>query len=99
MNQNMPGMPNQGLPPGMMPDLMSQIAPNLGMPPANTGLPPVQGLPPVNQSMPQSNVTPFQGQNQPNIGGSRGDMPPSAKGPSLLVELDRIHRLATLARR
>ena len=32
---------------------------------------------------PQSNVTPFQGQNQPNIGGSRGDMPPSAKGPSL----------------
>ena len=83
MNQNMPGMPNQGLPPGMMPDLMSQIAPNLGMPPANTGLPPVQGLPPVNQSMPQSNVTPFQGQNQPNIGGSRGDMPPSAKGPSL----------------
>ena len=31
MNQNIPGMPNQGMPPGMMPDLMSQIAPNLGM--------------------------------------------------------------------
>ena len=90
MNQNMPGMPNQGMPPGMMPDLMSQIAPNLGMPPnnaglppANTGLPPVQGLPPLNQNIPQSNVTPLTGQSPPNIGGSRGDMPPSAKGPSL----------------
>ena len=61
MNQNLSGMPNQGMPPGMMPDLMSQIAPNLGMPPSNTGLPPVQGLPPLNQNMPQSNVTPLQG--------------------------------------
>lgn len=83
MNQNMPGMPNQGMPPGMMPDLMSQIAPNLGMPPNNPGLPPVQGLPPLNQNMPQSNVTPLPGQSPPNIGGARGDMPPSAKGPSL----------------
>ena len=83
MNQNMPGMPNQGMPPGMMPDLMSQIAPNLGMPPNNAGLPPVQGLPPLNQNMPQSNVTPLPGQSPPNIGGARGDMPPSAKGPSL----------------
>ena len=83
MNQSISGMPNQGMPPGMIPDLMSQIAPNLGMPPSNTGLPPVQGLPPLNQNMPQSNVTPLQGQNPPNIGGGRGDMPPSAKGPSL----------------
>jgi len=72
MNQNMPGMPNQGMPPGMMPDLMSQIAPTLpGMPP------------PMNQGLPQSNVTPLQGQVPPNIGGARGDMPPPAKGPSL----------------
>ena len=83
MNQNVPGMPNQGMPPGMMPDLMSQIAPNLGMPPNNPGLPPVQGLPPLNQNIPQSNVTPLPGQSPPNIGGARGDMPPSAKGPSL----------------
>ena len=82
MNQNLPGMPNQGMPPGMMPDLMSQIAPNLGMPPGNSGVPPVHGLPPLNQNL-QSNVTPLQGQNPPNIGGGRGDMPPSAKGPSL----------------
>ena len=77
MNQNIAGMTNQGMPPGMMPDLMSQIAPNLGMPPANTG------LPPLNQSMHQTNVTPFQSQNKSNIGGARGDMPPSARGPSL----------------
>ena len=83
MNQNIPGIPNQGMPPGMMPDIMGQIAPNLGMPPSNTGIPPVQGLPPFNQDLVQSNVTPLQGQNPPNIGGARGDMPPSAKGPSL----------------
>ena len=84
MNQNLGGMPNQGMPPGMMPDLMSQIAPNVGgMPPVNTGLPPAQGLPPMNQGIPPSNVTPLQGQAPPNIGGGRGDMPPSARGPSL----------------
>ena len=78
INQNMQGMPNQGMPPGMMPDIMGQIAPNLpGMPPANTG------LPPLNQGMPPSNVTPLPGQAPPNIGGSRGDMPPAVKGPSL----------------
>ena len=78
INQNMQGMPNQGMPPGMMPDIMGQIAPTLpGMPPANTG------LPPLNQGMPPSNVTPLPGQAPPNIGGSRGDMPPAAKGPSL----------------
>ena len=78
INQNMQGMPNQGMPPGMMPDIMGQIAPNLpGMPPANTG------LPPLNPGMPPSNVTPLPGQVPPNIGGSRGDMPPAAKGPSL----------------
>ena len=78
INQNMQGMPNQGMPPGMMPDIMGQIAPNLpGMPPANTG------LPPLNPGMPPSNVTPLPGQAPPNIGGSRGDMPPAAKGPSL----------------
>ena len=78
INQNMQGMPNQGMPPGMMPDIMGQIAPTLpGMPPANTG------LPPLNPGMPPSNVTPLPGQAPPNIGGSRGDMPPAAKGPSL----------------
>ena len=78
INQNIQGMPNQGMPPGMMPDIMGQIAPNLpGMPPANTG------LPPLNSIMPPSNVTPLPGQAPPNIGGSRGDMPPAAKGPSL----------------
>ncbi len=66
MNQNMPGMPNQGMPPGMMPDIMSQIAPTL-----------------PGQMPPASNVTPLPGQMPPNIGGSRGDMPPAAKGPSL----------------
>ena len=66
MNQNMPGLPNQGMPPGMMPDIMSQIAPTL-----------------PGQMPPPSNVTPLPGQMPPNIGGSRGDMPPAAKGPSL----------------
>ena len=66
MNQNMPGLPNQGMPPGMMPDIMSQIAPTL-----------------PGQMPPPSNVTPLPNQMPPNIGGSRGDMPPAAKGPSL----------------
>jgi len=70
MNQNMgQGMPGQGMPPGMLPDIMGQISQN--MPGA-----PLPGLPP-------SNVTPIPGQAPPNIGGSRGDMPPAAKGPSL----------------
>ena len=74
MNQNMQGMPGQGMPPGMMPDIMGQIAQNIpGMP--------VQGMPPG--AMPPSNVTQMTGQTQPNIGGSRGDMPSAAKGPSL----------------
>ena len=75
MNQNMgQGMPMQGMPPGMMPDIMGQIAPNLpGMPPQ--GMP--QGLPP---GMPAQGMPPMQ-----NVGGSgvQSDMPPAAKGPSL----------------
>ena len=83
MNQNVGGMPNQGMPPGMMPDLMGNIAPNLqgmNMPPPGIqgGLPPVG----VNPNMPPPSVVTPLG-NQPNIGGSRGDMPQSAKGPSL----------------
>jgi len=85
MNQNLnQGMPGQGLPPGVMPDIMGQIAHNMqGLP--QQGMP-QQGMPP--QGMPQnviptSNVTPLPGQAPPNIGGSRGDMPPAAKGPSL----------------
>ena len=76
MNQNMgQGMPGQGMPPGMMPDMMSQIAQNIpGMP--------MQGMPPG--VIPPGNVTPLTGQNPPpNIGGARGDMPPASKGPSL----------------
>lgn len=80
MNQNMnQGMPGQGLPPGVMPDIMGQIAQNMqGMP--QQGMPP-QGMP--QNVIPTSNVTPLSSQPQPNIGGSRGDMPPAAKGPSL----------------
>ena len=85
MNQNMnQGIPGQGLPPGVMPDLMGQIAQNMqsmpqqGMP--QQGMPP-QGMP--QNALPTSNVTPLSGQVTPNIGGSRGDMPPAAKGPSL----------------
>ena len=79
MNQNMnQGMPGQGLPPGVMPDIMGQIAQNMqGMP--QQGMP-NPGLPP---NVIPSNVTPLPGQTPPNIGGSRGDMPPAAKGPSL----------------
>ena len=75
MNQNMnQGMPGQGLPPGVMPELMGQIAQNMqSMPP--------QGMP--QNVLPTSNVTPLPGQAPPNIGGSRGDMPPAARGPSL----------------
>ena len=80
MNQNMgQGMPAQGMPPGMLPDIMGQISQNLpGAPMPGSTLPgaPMPGLPP-------SNVTPMPGQAPPNIGGSRGDMPPAAKGPSL----------------
>ncbi len=80
MNQNLnQGMPGQGLPPGVMPDLMGQIAQNMqGMP--QQGIPP-QGMP--QNTIPTSNVTPLSGQAPPNIGGSRGDMPPAARGPSL----------------
>ena len=47
INQNMPGMPPQGMPPGMMPDIMGQIAPTLpGMPPANVT--PLPGQAPPN---------------------------------------------------
>ena len=35
------------------------------------------------QMPPASNVSPLPSQMPPNIGGSRGDMPPAAKGPSL----------------
>ena len=75
MNQNLgQGMPGQGMPPGMMPDLMGQIAQNMpGMP--------IQNMPPG--AMPPSNVTPMTDHVLPNIGGSRGDMPPATKGPSL----------------
>ena len=80
MNQNLnQGMPGQGLPPGVMPDLMGQIAQNMqGMP--QQGIP-SQGMP--QNTIPTSNVTPLSGQAPPNIGGSRGDMPPAARGPSL----------------
>ncbi|MEL0101059.1 MAG: zinc ribbon domain-containing protein [Euryarchaeota archaeon] len=85
MNQNMGGIPNQGMPPGMMPDLMGQVLPNMqgnNLPPPNMqqgGLPPV-GVNPGNMP-PPGMVTPLG--NQPNIGGSRGDLPQGAKGPSL----------------
>lgn len=85
MNQNIGGMPNQGMPPGMMPDLMGQVVPNMtgnNLPPPGMqqgGLPPV-GMNP-NNLPPPGMVTPLG--NQPNIGGSRGDMPPASKGPSL----------------
>ena len=84
MNQNMGGIPNQGMPPGMMPDLMGQIMPNLqgnNLPPPGMqqgGLPPV-GIP--GNMPPPGMVTPLG--NQPNIGGSRGDLPQGSKGPSL----------------
>ena len=83
MNQNLGGMPNQGMPTGMMPDIMGNIAPNLqgaNMPPPGIqgGLPPIG----VNPNMPPPGVVTPLG-NQPNIGGSRGDMPQAAKGPSL----------------
>ncbi len=46
INQNMQGMPGQGMPPGMMPDIMGQIAPNLpGVPPVNVNPLPGQALP------------------------------------------------------
>ena len=80
MNQNMnQGMPGQGLPPGVMPELMGQIAQNMQSMPQQ-GMPP-QGMP--QNVLPTSNVTPLPGQAPPNIGGSRGDMPPAARGPSL----------------
>ena len=60
MNQNMQqGMPNRGMPPGMMPDIMGQVNQNLqGMPPTQIPDPayqnqpmPTGGLPPVNLSL------------------------------------------------
>ena len=48
MNQNMPGMPNQGMPPGMMPDIMSQIAPTLPSMPPPTNVTPLPGQNPPN---------------------------------------------------
>ena len=86
MNQNMgQGLPGQGMPPGMLPDIMGQISQNMpGAPLPGSQMP---GLPPSNVTsipgLPPSNVTPVPGQLPPNIGGSRGDMPPAAKGPSL----------------
>ena len=83
MNQNLQNLDGQGMPQGMMPDIMSQIAPNLGgMPQGNAGLPPInQGMPLPNQTVPQSNVTPLQNQNPQTITGS--DIPPTSRGPSL----------------
>jgi len=87
MNQNMSqGLPGQGMPPGMMPDIMGQISQNMpgspmaGLPP--TGVPPMPGLPPM-AGLPPAGVTPMPGQTPPNIGGARGDMPPTPRGPSL----------------
>ena len=48
MNQHTPGMPNQGMPPGMMPDIMSQIAPNLPPLPPATNVTPLPGQAPPN---------------------------------------------------
>jgi RNA polymerase subunit RPABC4/transcription elongation factor Spt4 len=82
MNQNMSqGIPGQGMPPGMMPDIMSQIAQNMPGSPM-PGLPPMPGIPPM-AGIPPAGVTQMPGQAPPNIGGARGDMPPAAKGPSL----------------
>ena len=82
MNQNMSqGIPGQGMPPGMMPDIMSQIAQNMPGSPM-PGLPPMPGIPPM-AGIPPAGVTQMPGQAPPNIGGARGDMPPTAKGPSL----------------
>ena len=69
MNQNIGGIPNQGMPPGMMPDLMGQVVPNMtgnNLPPPGMqqgGLPPV-GMNP-NNLPPPGMVTPLG--NQPNI--------------------------------
>ena len=82
MNQNMSqGIPGQGMPPGMMPDIMGQIAQNMPGSPM-PGLPPLPGLPPI-AGIPPAGVTQMPGQAPPNLGGARGDMPPTAKGPSL----------------
>ena len=85
MNQNLGGIPNQGMPPGMMPDIMGQIVPNLqggNLPPP--GMQP-GGMPPVGMNQvgmpPSGAVTPLG--NQANIGAGRGDMPQASKGPSL----------------
>ena len=94
MNQNMQqGMPNQGMPPGMMPDIMGQVNQNLqGMPPTQIPDPAYQNQPMPTGGLPPVNVTPLQ-QNMPtNIGGSRGDMPPPAKGPSLASGIGPVAR-------
>ena len=48
MNQHTPGMPNQGMPPGMMPDIMSQIAPTLPPLPPAANVTPLPGQAPPN---------------------------------------------------
>ena len=94
MNQNMQqGMPNQGMPPGMMPDIMGQVNQNLqGMPPTQLPDPAFQNQPMPTGGLPPVNVTPLQQNIPTNIGGSRGDMPPPAKGPSLASGIGPVAR-------